>query len=245
MRRSHLKRDPKAIEPKVGKPNLHIIHIEHIDKLHKTPAEIMKSLISLYYVPPEKEMWLFTHVRLATHFADYRNRLKSVQARLQALSVLVYSSAIQDSPSNLLYNGLLEELVEVVELQDPQLTDIRCAALRTLTAIIHLDRNPHLPNRRPGSRLNSIIDVTGASQYHGFLPVLVRNCISSLTNQVDFGHSAFKKMKLQDEISTSFDESSNESGKTEPSVSQESASLDSTLMEFDMERPNRLVALEI
>lgn len=90
-------------------------------------------------------MWLFTHVRLATHFADYRNRLKSVQARLQALSVLVYSNAIQDSPSNLLYNGLLEELVEVVELQDPQLTDIRCAALRTLTAIIHLDRNPHVP----------------------------------------------------------------------------------------------------
>lgn len=39
-----------------GKPNLHIIHIEHIDKLHKTPAEIMKSLVSLYYVPPDKEV---------------------------------------------------------------------------------------------------------------------------------------------------------------------------------------------
>lgn len=39
-----------------GKPNLHIIHIEHIDKLHKTPAEIMKSLVSLYYVPSEKEV---------------------------------------------------------------------------------------------------------------------------------------------------------------------------------------------
>lgn len=228
--------DLRTGELKMGKPNLHIIHIEHVDKLHKTPAEIMKSLVSLYYVPPEKEMWLFTHVRLATHFADYRNRLKSVQARLQALSVLVYSNAIQDSPSNLLYNGLLEELVEVVELQDPQLTDIRCAALRTLTAIIHLDRNPHIPNRRPGSRLNNIIDVTGASQYHGFLPVLVRNCISSLTNQVDFGHSAFKKMKLQDELSSSsFDESSNESAKTETSNLQETGNLESTLMDFDIE----------
>lgn len=39
-----------------GKPNLHIIHIEHIDKLHKTPAEIMKSLVSLYYVPSDKEV---------------------------------------------------------------------------------------------------------------------------------------------------------------------------------------------
>ncbi|XP_018576077.1 E3 ubiquitin-protein ligase HUWE1 isoform X3 [Anoplophora glabripennis] len=233
------KRDPRTGEPKIGKPSLHIIHIEHIDKLHKTPAEIMKSLVSLYYVPPEKEMWLFTHVRLATHFADYRNRLKSVQARLQALSVLVYSNAIQDSPSNLLYNGLLEELVEVVELQDPQLTDIRCAALRTLTAIIHLDRNPHVPNRRPGSRLNNIIDVTGASQYHGFLPVLVRNCISSLTNQVDFGHSAFKKMKLQDEISSSsFDESSNESSKTDFCNAQEASHLESAGMDFDIEAVN-------
>ncbi|KAJ8983063.1 hypothetical protein NQ317_007105 [Molorchus minor] len=197
------RRDLKTGELKVGKPNLHIIHIEHIDKLHKTPAKIMKSL-----------MWLFTHVRLATHFADYHNRLKSVQARLQALSVLVYSNAIQDSPSNLLYNGLLEELVEVVELHDPQLTDIRCAALRTLTAIIHLDRmdrNPHIP-KRPGARLNNIIDVTGASQYHGFLPVLVRNYEMS-----------------------SFDESSNESGKTEGLVSQEGVSLNSTLMEFDVD----------
>ncbi|KAG5895091.1 hypothetical protein JTB14_023265 [Gonioctena quinquepunctata] len=221
----------------IGKPNLHIIHIEHVDKLHKTPAEIMKSLVSLYYVPPEKEMWLFTHVRLATHFADYRNRLKSVQARLQALSVMVYSNSIQDFPSNLLYNGLLEELVEVVGLQDPQLTDIRCAALRTLTAIIHLDRNPNIQNRRPGSRLNSIIDVTGASQYHGFLPVLVRNCISSLTNQVDFSQTAFKKMKLQDEISTSsLDDSSCDSAKTGASNNvQESKTLESSLMEFDIE----------
>jgi E3 ubiquitin-protein ligase HUWE1 len=32
-----------------------------------------------------------------------------------------------------------------------------------------------------GRRLNTIIDVTGAASYHGFLPVLVRNCITSLT----------------------------------------------------------------
>lgn len=37
--------------------------------------------------------------------------------------------------------------------------------------------------RKPGSRLANIIDVTGANQYHGFLPVLVRNCIASLTKQ--------------------------------------------------------------
>lgn len=91
------------------------------------------------------QMWLFTHVRLAHHFADYNNRLLCVQARLQALSVLVYSNAIQDSTHNLLYNGLLEELVELVEMKESHLVEIRSAALRTLTAIIHLDRNPHIP----------------------------------------------------------------------------------------------------
>lgn len=73
--------------------------------------------------------------------------------------------------------GLLEELVDVLELTEPQLMEIRAAALRTLTAIIHLDRNPNFP------KLNTIIDVTGAALYHGFLPVLVRSCIASLTGQ--------------------------------------------------------------
>ena len=41
--------------------------------------------------------------------------------------------------------------------------------------MIHLDRNPNFP------KLNTIIDVTGAASYHGFLPVMVRNCIASLT----------------------------------------------------------------
>lgn len=76
-----------------------------------------------------------------------------------------------------MFLGLLEELVDVLELTEPQLMEIRAAALRTLTAIIHLDRNPNFP------KLNTIIDVTGAALYHGFLPVLVRSCIASLTGQ--------------------------------------------------------------
>ena len=51
--------------------------------------------------------------------------------------------------------------------------DIKAAALRTLTSIIHLERTP---------RLNNIIDATGASSYHGFLPVLVRKCIQHMTD---------------------------------------------------------------
>ncbi|XP_024868314.1 E3 ubiquitin-protein ligase HUWE1 isoform X2 [Temnothorax curvispinosus] len=167
---------------KVGQMNLvTYIHIENVDKLGKTPAQIMNDLLKVYNVPQERQMALLTHIRLAHSFSDYRRRLQCVQARLQALSVLVYSNALQENAHSLLHAGLLEELVELLELPHTHLVEIRAAALRTLTSIIHLDRNPHFP-KKPGSRLNMIIDVTGASSYHGFLPVLVRTCITTLTS---------------------------------------------------------------
>lgn len=51
------------------------------------------------------------------------------------------------------------------------LQDIKAASLRTLTSIVHLERTPKLSN---------IIDCTGTASYHGFLPVLVRNCIQAM-----------------------------------------------------------------
>lgn len=91
-------------------------------------------------------MVLFTQLRLAHGFPDYHRRLLCVQARLQAISVLVYSNGLQDNTHQVvLYSGLLEELVELLELSAPELVDIRAAALRTLTSVIHLDRNPHFP----------------------------------------------------------------------------------------------------
>lgn len=81
------------------------------------------------------------------------------------------SLTLQENSNNLLYNGLIEELVDVLELNDSILIEIKASSLRTLTSIIHLDRN---------SKLNIIIDATGASSYHGFLPSLVRSCIQSL-----------------------------------------------------------------
>ncbi|XP_011333015.1 E3 ubiquitin-protein ligase HUWE1 isoform X1 [Ooceraea biroi] len=167
---------------KVGQTNLvTYIHIENIDELGDTPAQIMNDLLKVYNVPQERQMALLTHIRLAHSFSDYRRRLQCVQARLQALSVLVYSNALQENAHSLLHAGLLEELVELLELPHSHLVEIRAAALRTLTSIIHLDRNPHFP-KKPGSRLNMIIDVTGASSYHGFLPILVRTCITTLTS---------------------------------------------------------------
>ena len=44
------------------------------------------------------------------------------QARLQAISILVYSNAGNDILQNLLYDGLIEELVVVLGVSDSRLT---------------------------------------------------------------------------------------------------------------------------
>ena len=51
--------------------------------------------------------------------------------------------------------------------------ELKATVMRTLTAVVHHDR---------GSRCLDIIDATSSSSYHGFLPVLVRTCIQSLTD---------------------------------------------------------------
>ena len=157
------------------------IHREQVHTLGPSAGHIMAQLLQAYPdVPENKRMLLFTHLRLAHCFASYDRRLQCVQARLQSLSILVYCSAIQDNLNSLLYNGLIEELVDVLELQltdqsgshDESLIEIKAAALRTLTAIIRLDGNP---------KLQAIITTTGATSYDGFLSSLVSSCIERLT----------------------------------------------------------------
>uniref|UniRef100_A0A286XV60 HECT-type E3 ubiquitin transferase n=1 Tax=Cavia porcellus TaxID=10141 RepID=A0A286XV60_CAVPO len=166
--------DPGAevkIEKRTTSNTLHYIHIEQLDKISESPSEIMESLTKMYNIPKDKQMLLFTHIRLAHGFSNHRKRLQAVQARLHAISILVYSNALQESANSILYNGLIEELVDVLQITDKQLMEIKAASLRTLTSIVHLERTP---------KLSSIIDCTGTASYHGFLPVLVRNCIQAM-----------------------------------------------------------------
>ena len=52
---------------------------------------------------------------------------------------------LQDTVHTLVYAGLLEELVEILEMSEKDLVEIKAAALRTLTSITHLERTPNLP----------------------------------------------------------------------------------------------------
>lgn len=158
------------------KKSISVIHIDNVDQIKgESIANIMERLVATYNVPRDKQMQLFTHLRLAYCFSDPVRRMQCVQARLQAMSIIIYCApaTTQEIGTQLLYNGFIEELVDILQLEGNDFIDIKSAALRTLTSVVHLDRN---------SRLSTIIDATETSSYHGFLPVLVRNCIQSLIN---------------------------------------------------------------
>lgn len=163
-------------EYNTDKKSINVIHIHNVDQIKdESIANIMERLVATYDVPRDKQMQLFTHLRLAHCFSDPIKRMQCVQARLQAMSIIIYCApaSTQEVGPQLLYNGFIEELVDILQLEGNNFIDIKSAALRTLTAVVHLDRN---------SRLSAIIEATETSSYHGFLPVLVRDCIQSLIN---------------------------------------------------------------
>lgn len=67
---------------------LNVIHVDNIDQIDKSLAQIMEEMVETYKVPIDKQMLLFTHLRLAKGFSNYKQRLQCVQARLQALSII-------------------------------------------------------------------------------------------------------------------------------------------------------------
>eukprot|EP00062_Callorhinchus_milii_P026820 gi/632989393/ref/XP_007883624.1/ PREDICTED: E3 ubiquitin-protein ligase HUWE1-like [Callorhinchus milii] len=161
------------LDKKVTNNTLHYIHIEQLDKISESPSEIMESLTKMYSIPKDKQMLLFTH-KTHSHYTLQLSRVvvnSLALARSLFVCRAVYSNALQESANSILYNGLIEELVDVLQIPDKQLMDIKAASLRTLTSIVHLERTP---------KLSSIIDCTGTASYHGFLPVLVRNCIQAM-----------------------------------------------------------------
>lgn len=115
-------------------------------------AAVMEMVLAEHKLPEDKQIKLFTHLRLAYAFPSFEQRLLCIQARLQALSILgkslslwiderthflcasVYSAAIQEA-NNVLYDGLIEELVEVLNVRDPTLT------VRLSEALIRQERS--------------------------------------------------------------------------------------------------------
>ncbi|XP_017113044.1 E3 ubiquitin-protein ligase HUWE1 isoform X3 [Drosophila elegans] len=153
-----------------------------MDLCHTASApEVIKTIAGQISKPSEAIKMRIAHrVRLISGFNNYKLRLQFVQARLQAVSILIYSNALQDNTDKVLYAGFGEELCELIDKEDVHLVEIRAAVLRTLTSMLHFDRNPNVPSRA-GSRLMKIVHYTGAERQGGTLPLLVRDCIDNLT----------------------------------------------------------------
>jgi E3 ubiquitin-protein ligase HUWE1 len=79
--------------------------LPQVDRLGESPSSVMENLLKTHQVPEEKQMQLFTYLRLAASFSDYSKRLKCVQARLHALSILIYSNQMTENVQSLLYSG--------------------------------------------------------------------------------------------------------------------------------------------
>lgn len=175
------------------------VRLDKVHLIHENPAVIMEHVLKEHPdIPDDKRILLYTYIRLAHSFPNYEKRKLFVQTRLQSLSILVYSGAIQEHANNLLYDGLIEELVDVLTVKDshasagsastsgasgstpaqtpvnhpiPPFPEIKAASLKTLTAIIHLEKT---------NKLTEIIETTQAASYHGLLPTLVRKCVDHL-----------------------------------------------------------------
>uniref|UniRef100_A0A5K3F3P8 HECT-type E3 ubiquitin transferase n=1 Tax=Mesocestoides corti TaxID=53468 RepID=A0A5K3F3P8_MESCO len=134
-------------------------------------SEIMEELLTKHSVPSSKQMALFARVRLAVYFLDHEKRLKCIKARLQAFSTLCYTFEFDD---RLLYFGLMDELVDVLQLPEGEFMEIKACALRTMTAVFNLQRvNLNLP---------SVFESMGMYSFHGALPTKIRRWIQGLVD---------------------------------------------------------------
>jgi len=115
------------------------ILLENLHETTETVPDVLKRVTALHLIPLEQQMQLLTRVRLAKNFPDFDQRCKCILARLQALSILgkpqkvfilgkstfppsaVYSVGPAEVVDPLIYEGFVEELVEVLESKEPRL----------------------------------------------------------------------------------------------------------------------------
>lgn len=102
-----------------------------------SPSEMMEKILKDHKIPPSKMMTLFARLRTAMYYSDHEKRMKCIKARLQAISTLCYAFSYDE---RIIYPGLLDELVDVVQLPDGEVMSIKACALRTMTAVFNLQR---------------------------------------------------------------------------------------------------------
>jgi len=70
----------KQISKQIDIPNVHLAG--------SNAGAVMEMVLAEHTLPEDKQIKLFTHLRLAYAFPSFDQRLLCIQARLQALSIL-------------------------------------------------------------------------------------------------------------------------------------------------------------
>ncbi|VDL63430.1 unnamed protein product [Hymenolepis diminuta] len=151
-------------------PENRVISEQFLNSL-RSPSEIMEQMLKAHKIPQCKQMTLFSRLRTAVYYSDHEKRMKCIKARLQAISTLCYAFSYDE---RIVYPGLLDELVDVVQLPDGEVMSLKACALRTMTAIFNI--------QRANMNLNSILESTEMANFHGALPTRIRKWIKGLVD---------------------------------------------------------------
>ena len=167
----------------------------------------MEELLKSNQVPVSKRVALFAKIRLAVYFSDPEKRLKCIKARLQAISALCKFFSHQliisvlgytfEFDERLIYHGLFDELVDVLQIPDGEVMSIKACALRTMTAIFNFQRSnikyaiylfcvPYswkiFIREYFYYSLGNILESTGMTNFHGVLPTRIRRWIQGMVD---------------------------------------------------------------
>lgn len=94
-----------------------VVHEENLSNDPRSAAEIMDDLAQRTNIPESERLHVYNRLRLARYFLLRSARLQLVASRLAAISILIYANMFAPFQNKLLYNGLVEELVELLQLE--------------------------------------------------------------------------------------------------------------------------------
>lgn len=127
----------------------------------------------------EECVQLYARIRVANWLSDFDKRKPIVMARLKSLLILFSSNLSQIDPEQLLQDGLINELIDVLKLDDsPSLSDIKVVSLKAITVIMN----------KTQQLKELIVEAIKVNEYNGLLPTLVRKYVDHLIKKEKFSH---------------------------------------------------------
>ncbi|KAI6651638.1 E3 ubiquitin-protein ligase HUWE1-like [Oopsacas minuta] len=158
--------------------NNQTIQLDNLYNFTENPQQILQHVLKTYTISRQKQFHLLYRIQRAMHFPNFNKRCQCIEAQLMAKSILIYSAFVPDFIQTSVEQGLIEELVEQLEVDsdDDVIMKLKAACFRNLTALLQQEREP-----RSCPIINKIISALDCQNYYGILASLVRKIIKTMT----------------------------------------------------------------